>query len=226
MVAEARLDEGQNLLGHRVRFEPGRHRTGQPLRRPLAVVMVEIPLTALGLVTVHQKAGLAPHLAVEILHPQGLAPLRPSLEVRVGTKEPVILQQVHLERMVLQRLDQAPFAGFGRQHLRRAERVGPAQQLARDGTCILRIIEPRISHAPALPFQPGGELAHGGEKKRDLLGVVGDVVRFRRDLGHYHHVARLVGSLQRRDVGRNLVAQHQNEARGHHGTGLPAQSKN
>ena len=53
-----------------------------------------------------------------------------------------------------------------------------------------------------------------------------DIVGFGGDLGHNHHVARLVGGLQRSNRGRQLIAQNQNEARGHHGTALPAQSKN
>ena len=60
----------------------------------LAVIRIEIPLAADRLVAVHQQAGLAAHVAVEILHAQLLAARRPGLERRRRTQEAIVGQDV------------------------------------------------------------------------------------------------------------------------------------
>jgi hypothetical protein len=107
----------QHLLDRFVGGELHRPAEIHLVRGRLAVVVVVVPLAALGLVAVHQEAGLAPHLAVEPLHPQFLAPLGPGLELGVRTQEPVIGELVDGDRAVLERGDQAKLSGFGRQHL-------------------------------------------------------------------------------------------------------------
>mgnify|MGYP000482235554 CR=1 FL=1 len=51
--------------------------------------LVELPASRL--VAVHQQPGLAAHLAVEILHPQFLAALRPGRELIARAEETVVL---------------------------------------------------------------------------------------------------------------------------------------
>ena len=76
----------------------------------LAVVVVKVPLTADRLVALHQKPGLPPHLAVEVLHTELFPTLGPVREIRLARDETVVLQRCDAERKRLQRLDQPPFA--------------------------------------------------------------------------------------------------------------------
>jgi hypothetical protein len=94
------------------------------IRGGLAVVVVVVPLAALGLVAVHQEAGLAPHLAVEPLHPQFLAPLGPGLEFGMRTQEAVVGELVHGIGQSSSAAIRRNSPGFGGQHLRRAGRLG------------------------------------------------------------------------------------------------------
>jgi hypothetical protein len=52
-----------------------------------------------------------------------------------------------------------------------------------------------------------------------------DIAGLARNLGHHHQVARGVTGGERRQPGRQLIAQNQDQPRCHHGTGVPAQSK-
>ena len=54
MRSKPGLHQFQHFIRHRIRFEPGRHRARQPLGRTLAILMIEVPLSALGLVPIHQ----------------------------------------------------------------------------------------------------------------------------------------------------------------------------
>ena len=224
-VAEPRLHEVQHPFHRLVRRELHRPAVVDGIGRGLAVVVVIVPLPALGLVAVHQKARLAPHLAVEILHPQRLAALGPVFEFLQRRDEARVLQLPHLQRHLVQQLDQPPFPGPGADDLLRPALFGPAQKLSGDRPGIAGIVELGITHVPAGLAQTCRELAHGGEDQRDLLGVMLHVAGLVRDLRHHHDVLGLVGLLQRRQLLRQLVAQHEHQP-AHHGTALPCQSKN
>ena len=79
--------------------------------------MVEIPLAACRLLPVHQEPRPAPHVAVEELHPQLLAPLRPGVKIRERNDEARILEQVdrhgHQVPPRLHVLQQSPLSGPG-----------------------------------------------------------------------------------------------------------------
>ena len=67
-----------------------------PLRRRLAVVVVEVPLPADRLVAVHEQAEAHPLPPVEVLHQQALATADPGREVLPGGREAAPLRH-HLE---------------------------------------------------------------------------------------------------------------------------------
>ena len=220
VVGKAGLDKIEHLFDRLVRREP--HGRGVDLARGgFAVVVVVVPLVAGGLVAVHHQAGLASHLAIEILHPQRLAPLGPVLEILVGGDEAVVLKLRDLERRVVQSGDQPPFAGFCRQHLPRTVLVGAAQELTGDAAGVVGVVELGIGDVPAVVPEAAGELAHGGENQGDLLGMVADIGRLVRDLGHDDHVPVLVRLAERGDGFGQLVAQDQDES-GHQGISFPA----
>ena len=197
VVPIARLHKVKHRLGLSIRRKAERLGELQPLLRGLAVVVVEIPFAPCGIVALHQQAGLAAHLAVEILHPQRLAPLGPIFEPFTAGDETVIRQEACRDRRMGQLVDQTPFPRLGRDYFARAGLLRPAEQLADERACVFGVIQPGIAQAPAVILQLAGKFAHCGEDKRDFLGVVTDIFRLLRDFGHDHHIARLVGLAQR-----------------------------
>ena len=130
MVAETRLDQIEHLGHGLVGVEPQRTLAEEPgIGGGLAVVMVEVPLAAGGLVALHQQARLAAHLSVEILHPELLAPLGPGLELRPRGDETVVGQHADGEGQILQKLNEAPFPGRGDQNIADPVFCGAAQEL-------------------------------------------------------------------------------------------------
>ena len=113
MVREAGFHEGQHLCGDRIGGKVGHFREGGVALGRLAIVVIKIPLPALGCVSNHQQPGFPPHIAIEILHPQLLAPLRPSGKLRVAGDEPVIGEDLRHGRPALHIIEHAPFAGGG-----------------------------------------------------------------------------------------------------------------
>ena len=101
MVAEPAFHQIQHIIDDIVRGEL--HGAGKRdiARGGFAVVVIIIPLTPSGVLSLHQQPGLAAHVPVKILHPQGFAPLRPIVKFSVGCDEPIILQQCHLQRAIL-----------------------------------------------------------------------------------------------------------------------------
>jgi hypothetical protein len=87
VIGEARLNNRHDIAGDLVLLEV--RGLGHEQIRPggLAVVMIEVPLTTSGLVTVHQQARLAAHIAVEIFHAQLFAALRPRGKIINATDE-------------------------------------------------------------------------------------------------------------------------------------------
>ena len=159
---------------------PGRSRCHQDkrdvVRGRFAVLGIVVPLATFGGVAIHQQAGLAAHVAVEILHPQRLAALGPSVEFILRADEPGVRFHRQLERHVFERLDQAPFAGLGGDDLRRAGVFGAAEQFAGDRTCVFSVVELRVAHIPAALAQAG--LAAAVHERHGTNGVRG--VRLRR----------------------------------------------
>ncbi len=223
VVPEPRFNQRQNLLNHLIRFKPqrplNRHITGGRL----AIVVIIVPLVPRRFVALHQQARLAPHVAVKILHPQRFTPLGPSLELRMAGDEPVIGQDMRLDRRVLQLLDQPPLARLGTDHPDCPGFLCASQQLAYDRPCIVGIIQPRIMNIPPILTEFMGKFAHRSKEKRDLLGVMPHVFRFFGNLCHHDNIAALVRLFQCRKPMRELIPQHQNKT-AHQGTSLPAQS--
>jgi hypothetical protein len=221
VLPEARLHEVEHLLHHRIGREAHGSAEVDIVRCRLAVLVVVVPLAARGLVPLHQEAGLPPHLAVEPLHPEFLAPLGPGLELGMGAEETVVGEEVDGQQALFECSDQAELAGFGRQDLGCSRGLGCAQKLAHDGARVLRIVEPGVADAPSRRLQPRRELAHRCEDEGDLLGVVGHVGRLGHDLGNDDRIGGAVGLAQRRDLLRELVAEDEDKA-AHHGISRPA----
>ena len=140
-------------------------------------------------------------------------------------KKAVVGQQMHLQRGVFQLVDQAPLPRLCRQHLACPRLRCATQQFPHDRTRVIRIVQLRIDDFPAVLFQRMGKLAHRGKDQGDLLGVMPDISRLVRDLGHHDGIARLIRLRQGAERFCQLVAQNQHQAP-YHGTGFPAQSKN
>ena len=81
VIAEARVDEVQDVLRDRIGFDLVGLRQEEIGLGRLAVLGIEIPLSAFRLAAIHQQPGLAPHVPIEELHAQLLAPLGPGGEV-------------------------------------------------------------------------------------------------------------------------------------------------
>ena len=185
----------------------------------LAVVGVIIPAPAGRLVAVHEQVGLAAHLAVEILHPQLLAPLGPAVEAVMAADEAVVLNDHdrHIETVppALELLAKPPFARFGQDDaLVRPLRQRPLDRVGETGAGP-GLVEPVIDHPPSRRFQFGREMAHGGEDQGDLLAVMPDIACFADRLDHQDIGLARRGLAQAREVGAQLVAQHQYQV-GHH----------
>ncbi len=125
MLREALVDERENFARQRIGLESGaRGQAHRPFRAEgLAVVGIEIPLSAFGLAIAHQHIVALAQLAVEVLQPQRLAALGMRRELAHGGVEVAVL--AHLERQAgafghrFQRLPHAPVAR-GRHHQRAA----------------------------------------------------------------------------------------------------------
>jgi len=94
------LSQGLELFDHsrgdRIGFKPQR---GWPLKSFLgwlAVVLIEIPLTALGLIPIHQHVEALAPLPVEELHPKLLFAAGPTAEFLCGPEELVVVNPLEL----------------------------------------------------------------------------------------------------------------------------------
>ena len=212
MIAEPCGNEVDDLLRHLV------HGIGGPLRRPharlqgLAVGMVEVPLALGRLVALHQIAGLAPHLAIEILHAEFLVALCPVGKALMGGDEAVVGPDFDLARKllapILHHLADPPFAGLGDDDPVRRVALESPLQLAGEGAGIGPIVEPDIVDADIQLPQIIGEMAHGGEEKGDLALVVTDVIRLLRNLHHQYGIAGFEIA-QRRGLATELIAENE-----------------
>ena len=212
MAGKAAGDEIENLARDRIGGEARRRLRAEALGRRLAVLGVEVPAPADGLVAVHEHAVRPPHLAIEELHPQPRAALRPAREIGPCREESPVLAQLR-PRLAQRRLD-AIFAGLGDDDPPCAMALFRPRDLAREGAGVFGIVERDIIDPHALPAKLRREMTHRGKHERDLLLVVRNVNRLLRDLRHQHDVA---GSEVGKggNVARELVAEH--EAQGRHG---------
>ncbi len=211
MVGEALLDEIKHLARHSIRREAHRVRVDGALAWRLAVLLVEVPDAALGLIPVHQQAGLAAHLAVEMLHDEFVPALRPGLEIEDRAEEAVVLDDLHRQPEpmppALDRLLHAPLAG-----LDDADPLGlvPADgplDLAVEAAAVAALAKRDVIDRPAIPFEFGGEVPHRRQDQRDLRLVMSDVGRLLGDLHHQHHRILLRDITERGEIMVTLVAE-------------------
>ena len=90
MIGKVLPDQRHHIACCGVRNEATAGRYWKVPGQFLAILRVIVPTTALGLVTVHEPAGLAPHVTVEVLQPKALASLRPVCEFGSRAQKPII----------------------------------------------------------------------------------------------------------------------------------------
>ena len=212
MVGEPSLDQLDDLLRYGIGFELGPFGGGQPLLGRLAVLAVVIPRAAFGLAVLgHEQPGLAPHLAVEELHPEFLAVLRPVVEFGLAADEAVVAQDFYfageLVRPLLHVLPHAPLACLDNADETRLVPFDRARDLAGEAAGIVRIAKFGVVDAPSRIAQFLGEMAHGGKDQRDLLLVVADIGRLVPHLHHQDDAIVLGAPAQAGKVAGQLVAE-------------------
>ena len=181
--------------------------------------MVVVPLPTFRLpITIDQQARIAPHLAVEIFHPQGLAPIRPAPEAVVGADEAVILQHFDLDAQLFRpavgiRLE-TPFAGLHKPHAISLVPLQSPCNLALERTRVAGIIQPHIVDRPALLTKLFRKMAHGGKDQRQLLLVVAHITGFVHHFGHQQDDLVPVRCFERSKTQAKLVAQYENKVHG------------
>ncbi len=217
MCPEARLDQRQHPTRDVVRRE--RRRSRQQARpfpaERLAVVGVVVPRTAGRLAVVIEQHALAPaQPAVEVLHAQRLAALRPrgelarlAQEVRVGSLRP---RDAGIRHRARQRLRQSPLAWHNRHHALWPQRseVGGKRVVQR---CVGVLVQRPVRHAVAACTQRIAEMPHRRQEHRDACLGAPDLGRLVRDLGHPGHVQRGIEVLEHRRRPVELVAEHQHQ---------------
>ena len=112
-----------------------------------------------------------------------------------------------------QMLGQPPLAAFGHGHGVETAGVQRAGQFAGYGAGVVGIVDGDVSHRQPLGSQALGVVSHGGEDQGDLLLVVADIGRLVAHLGHQKGVGGRVQPVQRAQIVRQLVAQHQPQNR-------------
>ena len=110
-------------------------------------------------------------------------------------------------------LGQPPLAAFGHGHGVETPAVQRAGQFAGDGAGVVGIVDGDVSHRQPPGPQTLGVVSHGGEDQGDLLLVVADIGRLVAHLGHQKGVGGRVQPVQRAQIVRQLVAQHQSQNR-------------
>ena len=213
MVAEQPLHIRHRLerrgVGRDAQAIGRRHALGQLL----AVLGVIVPAPALRLIAVHQDARRAAHVAIEELHAQLRLARGPAAKTVVAADEAAILANLDRQprpfRKGGQMLGQPPLAAFGHHHRFISAVVQRPGQFAGDRAAVVRIVDAHIAHIDAPPLQPLGVIAYGGEDQGQLLLVMPDIGRLVANLGHQNRVDVRVQILQRRQVVRQLIAQHQ-----------------
>ena len=214
-VRKALRDQVQHLPGHGIEVMPKGLRQEEVASRRGPVLGVEVPAPAGGRLALHEEAGTPAHLAVEEFHAQGLAALRPGLEVRVGGQEPPVFQQGHRDPQgggpAVGLQFQAPFPRLCEVDRRGAMAAHGPLQLAAQGSGIVPVVQPDEIDPPAGGRQSRGEVAHGRQDQDDLLPVVPDIGRLAHDLRHQHHGARRIASPQGGQGVAQLVSEDQDE---------------
>ena len=212
MVAEPVFDQRDNFLRHGIRCELRAFGSGEPVLGRLAVLAIVIPRAAFGLAVLgHEQPGLAAHLAVEELHPQFLAVLRPVVELGLTADKAVVAQDFYfagkLVRPLVHVLPHAPLACLDYADQPRAVPFDRPRNLAGEAPRIVRVAELRVIDAPARIAQFLGEMAHGGKDQRDLLLVVADIGRLVPHLHHQDDTIVLGAPAQAGKVAGQLVAE-------------------
>ena len=90
------LELGDHSGGDRIGFKPQRGWPLKSFRRWLAVVLIEIPLTALGLIPIHQHVEALAPLPIEKLHAELLFAAGPTAEFLCGPEELVVVNPLEL----------------------------------------------------------------------------------------------------------------------------------
>ena len=213
MIREAPLDERKHFARDRVGREAQQLRRCVALGQALAVLSVEIPAPALGLILAHQQAGFTPHLAVEILHAIAPPPSRPSGKTRPRGEETIVVADEEGNAAglapVLHLGEYAMFAGFGHFEPTSAVALQRLGELAVERPGMTACIQFDVVDLDPLFAESFSEAAHRGEHEDDLLLMVSDIGRLLRRLDHQHDVLLRIEIFERGERTRELVAEHE-----------------
>ena len=162
MIGEPVPDQPQHVLRDVVGAETFGLRHEQVGLCGLAVVRIEIPFPALGRIAVHQQAGLAPHLAIEILHAQLLAPVGPAFELGPRAHKTVVVQNVYRQAEAagpsFHVVPDTPFPGFRHHNAFGIVAADGPFHLTGKRARVARVINPHVVHRPPLAAQTRREV--------------------------------------------------------------------
>ena len=206
---EAPGNEIEDLARRRVGSagEGRAHRPGSPGAKARAVRRVEVEGASRGALALHQEAGLPPHLAVEELHPELPAPLRPLPELRGRAQEVPVGQDLETRDGREQFLLHPPLARLDDDDPLGAEPVHGLRELGPEG----RLGELDVRDVAAVGAEIVAEVAHRREEERDARLVRPDLLALRGDLRHEDPVAFRVEAVERRRRGVELVPEDDDE---------------
>ena len=169
MLRVVLLHRGDHLPGDRVgqKAQARRYPARALSAKRGTVVVIEVPLSAGWLVTVHQEASALAHPAVEVFQPRLPAALHPALKLGEWQPEVPVLADFEDDAAVIRQggeiLRQPPFAGLAQHHaLRRQRYQRGAQGLGQRGVRMLAGAQ--MMNRAASRTQAGGEMPHGAQK--------------------------------------------------------------
>ena len=164
VAGKARLDDIDDLPRGCIRFEMQWPRHRHVALRWLSVFGIEIPLAAFGLFAVEQNAGLAPHIAIEKLHPQLLSAVSPRLKLSMVTNETVIWEDCdgHVEpvRPAIEHCLHPPLSRFGYSNCGGPMPFYCAGEFTSKIVAIFCVVQRDVIDTPTLRTQRFGMVAH------------------------------------------------------------------
>ena len=186
---------------------------GAGLGKRLAVVGIEIPLSACGLITLHQHIVSLTHGTVEKLHAQLFA--ASGVRGKVAGRSVEVPVFAHFQRHLMgsrhgfDQLQHPPVAGLDHDQLRGTQALQSALQFGSQTARVGRVVQVGVVHCEAGGTQVGRKVAHRGQKQGDARLGGPDMGGLFRHLGHPHRILRRVEPVERAGLRVELITQHQ-----------------
>ena len=176
MVGEFAGDVIEGLAGDGVGREAGGLGDDSSFGRGFAVVVIVVPLAALGVIAVHEDVIAAAHLAVEEFHAELFAAFGPAREIFGAAEETVVGEDFDggAEGFVpgFDFFEDAVFAGGGEVKGMGLKGLEGALRLGAEGTGVVGVVDAGVVNGEAALLEFGGKVAHRGEDEGDFLFMV------------------------------------------------------